>query len=82
MVGNIDLGMMREGGGGFLQESCETLLHQLHQEDGPAAGGLMDCTQELHYVGMLQTSQDDTLLLKTTGKVNCSWVIISEKDGV
>ena len=82
MVGNVDLDVVGEGGGGLLQEPCETLLHQLHQEDGSVAAGLLDNTQELDDAGMLQVPQNVTLLVEAVDKVDCSWVIVSEEDGV
>ena len=82
MVNNVDLDVVGEGGGGSLQEPCEALLHQLHQEDGSVTAGVLDSTQELDDAGMLQALQDDTLLLKAADKIDCPWVIVSEEDGV
>ena len=82
VVGDVDLDVVREGGCRALQESSEALLHQLHQEDGSAVGGVLYHTQELNDAGVLQFSQDGTLLIKTSGKVHCSWVVRSEEDGV
>ena len=82
MVGNVDLDVVGEGGGGSLQEPCEVLFHQLHQEDGSVAAGLLDGTQELDDAGMLQALQDDTFLVEAADKVDCPWIIISEEDGV
>ena len=82
MVGNVDLDVVGEGGGGSLQEPCEALLHQLHQEDWSVAAGLLDSAQELDDAGMLQALQDGTLLVEAADKVDCSWVIVSEEDSV
>ena len=82
MVGNVDLDVVGKGGGGSLQEPCEALLHQLHQEDGSVAVGLLDSAQELDNAGMLQVLQDVTLLVEATDKVECPWVIVLEEDGV
>ena len=46
------------------------------------AAGVLDHTEELDNAGMLQTSQDGTLLVKSSSKVHGSWVIISEEDSV
>ena len=82
VVGDVDLDVVGEGGSRALQESSEALLHQLHQEDGSVVGGIPYHTQELDDAGVLQFSQDGTLLIETSGKVHCSWVIRSEEDGV
>ena len=82
VVGDVDLDVVGEGGCGSLQEPCQALLHQLHQEDGSVAAGVLDHTEELDDAGMLQTSQDGTLLVKSSSKVHGSWVIISEEDSV
>ena len=82
MVDNVDLDVVGERCGGSLQEPCEALLHQLHQEDWSVAVGLLDSTQELDNAGMLQALQDGTLLVEAADKVDCPWVIVSEEDGV
>ena len=82
IVSDVDLDVIGEGGSRALQESSEALLHQLHQEDGSVVGGVLYHTQELHDAGVLQFSQDGTLLIETSGKVHCSWVVGSEEDGV
>ena len=82
IVGDVDLDVVGEGGSRVLQESSEALLHQLHQEDGSVVGRIMCHTQELHNAGVLQFSQDGTLLIETSGKAHCSWVVGSEEDGV
>ena len=81
-MGDVDLDVVGEGGSRALQESSEALLHQFHQEDGSAVGGVLHHTQELDDAGMLQFLQDGTLLIETSGKIHCSWVVGSEEDGV
>ena len=75
IMGDVDLDVVGEGGSRALQESSEALLHQLHQEDGSTVGGVLYHTQELDNAGVLQFSQDGTLLIEMSGKVHCSWVI-------
>ena len=82
IMGDVDLDMVGEGGYRALQESSEALLHQLHQEDGSTVVGVLHHAQELNNAGVFQFSQDGTLLIETSGKVYCSWVIRSEEDGM
>ena len=82
IVGDVHLGVVGERGGRVLQEICEALVHQLHQEDGSAVGGILYHTQELDDAGMLQISQNVALQFETGGKIDCSWIIISKEDGV
>ena len=82
IVGDVHLGVVGEGGGRVLQEMCEALIHQLHQEDGSVMGGILYYTQELDDAGMLQISQNVALQFETSGKIDCSWIIISKEDGV
>ena len=82
VMGDVDLDVVGEGGSRALQESSEALLHQLHQEDGSVVGGVLYHTQELDDAGVLQFSQDGTLLIETSGEVHCSWVVGSEEDGM
>ena len=85
IVGDVHLGVVGEGGGRVLQEMCEALihqLHQLHQQDGSAVGGILYHTQELDDAGMLQISQNVALQFETSGKIDSSWIIISKEDGV
>ena len=82
VMGDVDLDVVGKGGSRALQEFSEALLHQLHQEDGSTVGGVLYHTQELDDAGVLQVSQDGTLLIETSSKVHCSWVVGSEEDGV
>ena len=82
VVGDVDLDVVGEGGRGSLQEPGQALLHHLHQENGSAAAGVLDHTEELDDAGMLQSSQDVALLDETSGKVDSPWVVVSEEDGV
>ena len=75
VMGDVDLDVVGEGGRRALQESSEALLHQLHQEDGSVVGGVLYHTQELDDAGVLQVSQDGTLLIETSGKVHSTWVV-------
>ena len=81
-MGYVDLDVVGKGGRGSLQEPCQTLLHQLHQEDGSAAAGILDHTEELDDAGMLQASQNVNLCVETSGKVGSPGVVISEEDSV
>ena len=47
MVGDVDLDVVGEGGRRSRQEPHQALLHQLHQEDGSAAAGILDHSEEL-----------------------------------
>ena len=82
VVGQVDLEVVGEGGCGSLQEPREALLHQLHQEDGSAAAGVLGYSQELDNAGVLHTLQDDTLLVEASSKVGCPRVVVSEEDCV
>ena len=82
VIGYVDLDVVGEGGRSSLKEPCQALFHQLHQEDGSTAAGVMDHTKELDNTGMLHTSQDVALCIKMSSKVGSPGVVISEEDSV
>ena len=82
VMGYVDLDVVGEGGRGSLKEPCQALFHQLHQEDGSTAAGVVDHTKELDNTGMLHTSQDVALCIKMSSKVGSPGVVISEEDSV
>ena len=67
VMGDIDLDVEREWGrvGRPFQEACQTLVHQLHKQDGQARLGVPTRAQVLDDVGVLQAAQKLDLLLET-----------------
>ena len=82
VVRDAHLHVVGERGRRALQEAREALFHQLHEEDGSAVSGVLHQPQELHDAGMLQVSQDAALLVEASGKVDGTWIIGSEENGV
>ena len=54
---------------------CQTVVHQLHQENGLPGAGILDHTQELNNVGMFQVSHDVTFLFESGDEVRESRIL-------
>ena len=51
VVGDVHLDVVREWGGAALQEVCQALFHQLHEQNGPAVVRVLNKAQKLHNAG-------------------------------
>ena len=81
-MGDVHLDMVGYVGWRALQKVCQTVFHQLHEENGLVGGGVLDHTQELDNVGVFQVSQDLALLLKSRDEVRESGVLGVHDDSV
>ena len=79
VMGDVHLDVVREWVGCVLQEVCQALFHQLHEQNGPVVVGVLNKTQKLHNAGVPQISEQPALLVKTGSKVLCSRIIEPEE---
>ena len=84
VMGNIDLDVEREWRrvGRPLQEAGQTLVHQLHKQDGQARLGVWARAQVLDDVGVLQAAQELDLPLEALHDAVGGRVAGLEEDGV
>ena len=64
VMADVHLHVIGKRSAGALQEMCQALVHQLHEQNGQARRLVIHHVKVLHYVGMADLAEEAALLLE------------------